>query len=131
MTLSFWISSGGSSCVLFREPKRRWGAVGEDFPGEGSNCGYALGINYRDRDYPTGSLCKVQKARKVVGKEEEWNDLEILCRGTEVRAMIGGQTVTRFNQLRAQPGVIGFESPETAPDGFEVRFRDVVITPLA
>ena len=70
-----------------------------------------------------------QKAMKIAGGEEQWNELEIIWRGPEVRMTIAGQSVNRFNQLRVQPGVIGFESPEKAPEGFTVRFRDVGFTP--
>jgi hypothetical protein len=125
LTLSFWISIGGSSCIFFREPKRRWGSA------EVPACSYAVQISYKDRESPTGSLANLQKARKVVGAEEQWNDMEIVCRGPEVRAQIAGQSVNRFNQVKVQAGVIGFALPETAADGFIVRFRDVVVVPIS
>jgi hypothetical protein len=131
LNLLFWLSPGGSSGIYFREPKRKWGTPGEDWPGQGPNCGYVVGIDYHNRDYPTGSLYNVQHTKKIVGSEEQWTELEIICRGPEVRVTIAGKSINRFNQLRVQPGVIGFELPQKAPDGFMVRFRDVVLSPLA
>jgi len=129
LNLLFWISTGGSSAIYVREPRRKWGNSGDDRPGCGENCGYELKIDYHDSGNPTGTISNVQKARKISGAEEQWNEMEIICRGSEIRMSIAGQNVNRFNRLRAQAGVIGFKIPDTAPDGFVVRFRDVVISP--
>jgi len=131
LQLLFWISAGGSSCVYLREPQRQWGTAGDDRPGYGPNCGYAVAINYHDRENPTGALCNLQKPKKVVGSEEEWNEMEIVCRGPEIQMAIGGKNVNRFTQSRVQAGVIGFGVPDKAPEGFEVRFREVVISPVS
>ena len=131
LNLLFWVSVGGSSGIYFREPKRKWGTSENDWPGQGQNCGYLVRIDYHDREYPTGSLCNLQKVKKIAGAEGQWNELEIICHGSEVRMAIGGQSINRFNQLRVQSGVIGFELPEKAPEGFTVRFRDVMLSPLA
>lgn len=127
--LLFWISTGGSSAIYVREPRRKWGNSGDDRPGCGENCGYEVKIDYHNSENPTGTISNVQKPRKVSGAEEQWNEMEIICRGSEIRMSIAGQNVNRFNRLRAQAGVIGFKIPDTAPDGFIVRFRDVVISP--
>lgn len=131
LTLSFWISAGGSSAIFVREPRRKWGPTGNDRPGRGPNAGYEIAINYRDTENPTGTICNVQKPKKVAGAEEQWNELEILFRGSELRITIAGQKVNRVDQLLSQPGVIGFKTPATAPEGFVVRFQDVAISPIA
>lgn len=130
LNLAFWISVGGSSGIFLREPRRKWGAEGDDRPGYGPNCGYEIEIDYQNRESPTGTICKVQKPKKTAGAEGQWNEMEIVCRGSEIRIGIAGQNINRFNQLRVQPGVIGFKIPETAPDGFVVRFSDIVISPV-
>lgn len=130
LNLSFQIAAGGSSAILFREPRRKWGATGDGRPGYGPVCGYKLAIDYHDAENPTGAICDLQKPKKVAGAEGQWNDLEVICRGSEVRVAIAGQRVNRFDQLKAQPGVIGFKLPATAPDGFVIRFQDIVISPV-
>jgi len=128
LTLLFWISAGGSSSILLREPRRKWGPAGDDQPGAGANRGYEIAINYHDSENPTGAIWNIQKPKKLAGGEGQWNELEIICRGPELRVTIAGQKINRFDQLRVQPGVIGFKIPETAPDDMVVRFQDVVIS---
>jgi len=130
LTFSFWISSGGSSAILLREPKRQWGTTGADRPGAGPNCGCAIALDYQDRDRPTGTIGASMKPRKVVGGEEKWIEMEVVCKGSELRVSIGGQRVNRCEELPLQPGVIGFKIPETAPEGFVVKFQDILITPV-
>lgn len=130
LNLSFWISAGGSSAILIREPQRKWSPVGGDRPGSGANGGYEIAINYHDPENPTGTIRDVQKPKKIAGAEEQWNELEIICRGPELRVTIGGQKINRADQLRVQPGVIGFKIADNAPQNLLVRFQDVVVTSL-
>lgn len=131
MALLFNISNGGRSGIYVREPRRKWSNTGDDRPGYGPAGGYQILIDYRDRDNPTGTIDSVQKSKKLVGAEEKWNEMEIVCRGSEIRISVAGQNVNRFNQLRVQSGVIGFAVPATAAEGFVVRFRDIVISSVA
>ncbi len=131
LTMVFRISSGGRSGIYVREPRRKWSTEGDNRPGYGADGGYEVLIDYLDRDNATGTINNIQKARKLVGAEEKWNEMEIVCRGTEIRVSIEGQNVNRFNQLRVQPGVIGFEVPGTASRDFIVRYRDIVISSVA
>jgi hypothetical protein len=119
MALLFNISSGGRSCIYVREPRRKWGLDGENRPGSGPSGGYEVLID------------NIQKSKKVVGAEEKWNEMEIICKGSEIRISIAGQNVNRFNQLRVQPGVIGFAVPGTASQDYVVRFRNIVISSVA
>ena len=130
LALLFHISSGGRGCIYVREPRRKWGLDGENRPGSGASAGYEVVIDYQDHDNPTGTINNVQKSKKLAGAEEKWNNLEIICKGAEIRISIAGQNVNRFNQLRVQPGVIGFGLPETAPRDTVVRFRNIVISPV-
>lgn len=131
MSLLFNISAGGHSAVFVREPRRKWTADGDGRPGHGPAGGYEVSIDYQDRDNPTGTIGNLQKSKKLVGAEAAWNEMEIVCKGSEIRVSIAGQNVNRSNQLRVQPGVIGFEVPAAAAQGFVVRFRDIVIKPVA
>jgi hypothetical protein len=131
LALLFHISSGGRSCVFVREPRRKWGLDGVNRPGSGPSGGYEVLIDYQDRDNPTGTINNIQKSKKSVGGEEKWNEMEIICKGSDIRVSVGGQIVNRFNQLRVQPGVIGFAVPDTASDDFIVRFRNIVISAVA
>lgn len=131
LALLFQITSGGQSCVYVREPRRKWGLDGENRPGSGPNGGYEVLINYQDRDNPTGTINNIQKSKKLVGAEEKWNEMEIICRGSEIRVAVAGQNVNRFNQLRVQPGVIGFAVPGTGSQDCVVRFRNIVISSVA
>ena len=70
----------------------------------------------------------IQKSKKSVGSEEKWNEMEIVCRGPEIRVSVGSQLVNRFSQLRVQAGVIGFEVPGDVPQDFTVRYRDIKIS---
>lgn len=88
-------------------------------------------VNYQDRDNPTGTIFNIQKSKKMVGAEEKWNEMEIVCKGPEIRISVANQLVNRFNQLRVQPGVIGFEVPGDAPQDFTVRYRDIKISTVA
>ena len=88
-------------------------------------------VNYQDPDNPTGTITNTQKSKKSVGGEEKWNEMEIICRGSEIRVSVAGQNVNRFNQLRVQPGVIGFAVPGTTSRDFVVRFRNFVISSVA
>ena len=127
LVMLFRISSGGRSGVYVREPRRKWSLDGDNRPGFGPDGGYEVLVNYQDRDNPTGSIYNIQKSKKTVGAEEKWNEMEIVCRGSEIRISIANQVVNRFNQLRVQPGVIGFEVPGEASQDFTVRFRDIQI----
>lgn len=131
LTMIFRISSGGRSGIYVREPRRKWSTEGDNRPGYGPDGGYEVLIDYHDRDNPTGTINNIQKSRKLVGAEEKWNEMEIVCQGTEIRISIAGQNVNRFNQLRVQPGVIGFEVPGAASRDFIVRFRDIQISSIA
>jgi len=131
LTFSFWISAGGSSSILLREPKRPWGSTGADRPGAGPNCGCEISIGYHDHDRPTGTIGNSIKPKKVVGTEGRWNDMEILCKGREVRVSVAGQRINRFDELPVQPGVIVFKIPETAPAGLVVKFQDILISQVS
>jgi hypothetical protein len=127
LVMLFRISSGGKSGIYVREPRRRWSLDGDNRPGFGPDGGYEILVNYQDHDNPTGTIYNVQKSKKSVGAEEKWNELEILCRGSEIRVSVANQLVNRYNQLRVQAGVIGFEVPGTATQDFTVRYRDIQI----
>jgi hypothetical protein len=131
LAVEFSISRGGKSGIYLREPQRKWSTEGDNRPGCGPESGCEVLINYQDPENPTGSICNVQKAKKLVGAEETWTELEIVCKGASIRVSVAGQNVNRFNQLRVAPGVIGFEIPTAAPEGFVVRFRHIVISPVA
>jgi len=131
LAMLFRISSGGRSGVYVREPRRKWSLEGDNRPGSGPDGGYEVIVNYQDRDNFTGTIYNIQKSRKLVGAEEKWNEMEIVCRGAEIRVSIAGQVVNRFNQLRVQSGVVGFEVPGAGPQDFSVRFRDIQITSVA
>ena len=131
LALLFHISSGGRSCVYVREPHRKWGIDGVDRPGSGPAGGYGVLIDYQDRDNPTGTIDNIQKSKKLVGAEDKWNEMEIICKGSEIRVSVAGQSVNRFNQLRVQPGVIGFAVPGGALQDFVVRFRNISISAVA
>jgi len=131
LTTFFNISSGGLSGVLVREPRRRWGTEGDNRPSYGPDGGYEILIAYQNRENPTGTIRGIQKPKKIAGSEGKWNELEIVCRGAEIRISIGGQNVNRFNQLRVQPGVIGFAVLGAASQDNVVRFRNIVISSVA
>ncbi|MGB7762185.1 MAG: DUF1080 domain-containing protein [Bryobacteraceae bacterium] len=131
LALLFHISSGGRSCIYVREPRRKWGLDGVDRPGFGPNGGYGVLIDYQDHDNPTGTINNIQKSKRLVGSEEKWNEMEIVCRGSEIRISVAGQSVNRYNQLRVQPGAIGFAVPGTASQDYVVRFRNIVISSVA
>jgi len=132
LTMLFRISSGGLGGIYLREPRRKWSLQGEDRPGFGPTGGYEVLVNYQDPDNPTGTITNTQKSKKSVGGEEKWNEMEIFCKGAEIRISVAGQIVNRFNQLRIQPGIIGFGVgfgvPGAGPQDFTVRFRDIKIT---
>lgn len=131
MTLLFNISAGGRSGVFVREPHRKWTTEGDSRPGRGPTGGFEVLIDYHDRDNPTGTIDNLQKSKRLVGAEAAWNELEIVCKGSEIRISVAGQNVNRCNQLRVQPGVIGFEVPAAAAQNFVVRYRDIVIRTVA
>jgi hypothetical protein len=130
LALVFRISGIGKSCIYVREPLRRWDLIGENRPGAGPAAGYEVVIDYRDQDSPTGTISDVQRSKKLVGTEEEWNEMVIVCKGTEMRVSVEGQCVNRFNQSRVQAGGIGFGIVGPPSKDYMVRFRDVVISPV-
>jgi len=129
LTFSFWISAGGSSSILLREPKRQWGTTKAERPGGGPHCGCEITIDYHDRNRPTGTIGSSIQPKKLVGGEGRWNEMEIVCRGREVRVSIAGQRINRCDELPLQAGVIVFKIPETAPVGSLVKFQDILISP--
>ena len=131
LTLTFCISHGGKSGVFLREPLRKWTTEGDGRPGYSPDGGCRVLIDYQDPENPTGSICNKQKAKKLVGAEDDWNDLEIICKGASIRVSIAGQLVNRFNQLPETPGVIGFEIPGNAPEDLVVRFRRMRISAVS
>lgn len=130
LVVLFRISKGGNCKIYVREPRRKWSIDGDNRPGFGPDGGYKVLIDYQNRDNPTGTIDNIQKSRKLVGSEDRWTQMEIICRGAEIRISLEGQNVNRFNQLRIQPGVIGFEVPGAASQDFIVRFRDIVISSI-
>jgi hypothetical protein len=46
----------------------------------------------------------VQKAMKIAGGEEQWNELEMIWRGPEVRMTIAGQSVNRLTSYECSQG---------------------------
>lgn len=130
LSVLFRISSGGRSSIYVREPRRKWTVEGDTRPGSGPDGGYEVLVSYQDPDNPTGTINNIQKSKKSVGAEEKWTQMDISCRGSEIRITVAGQLVNRFTQLRVQPGVIGFEVPGTGQQDFTVRFRDIRITSL-
>jgi hypothetical protein len=128
LNMVFRISNGGKSGIYVREPRRKWSLEGDGRPGAGPDGGYEVLVNYQDRDNPTGTIFNIQKSKKSIGSEEKWNEMEIVCRGPEIRVSVGSQLVNRFSQLRVQAGVIGFEVPGDVPQDFTVRYRDIKIS---
>jgi len=131
LALLFHISAGGRSSIYVREPRRKWGLDGVNRPGSGPDGGYEVLIDYQDRDTGTGTISNIQKSKRLAGAEEKWNEMEIICRGSEIRISVAGQNVNRFNQLRVQPGVIGFAVTSSGSQDYVVRFRNIVISSFA
>jgi len=131
LALLFHISNGGRSCVYVREPLRQWDLQGENRPGAGPGSGYEIVIDYRNHDSPTGTISNVQKPRKLAGAEEKWTEMEIACKGAEIRVSVAGQGVNRFNQLRVQAGGIGFGVVGPPSKDYMVRFSNIVISSVA
>jgi hypothetical protein len=66
---------------------------------------------------------------KKVGKQHDWNDLEILAVGNRVRVAVNGAAVIDWRDpepMRIKPGPIGLQlHSNKVPQ--EVRFKDLVI----
>ncbi|HJT78798.1 MAG TPA: DUF1080 domain-containing protein [Gemmataceae bacterium] len=67
---------------------------------------------------------------KKVGKQHDWNDLEILAQGNRVRVAVNGAAVVDWRDpepQRLMEGPIGLQlHSNTAPE--EVRFKDITVT---
>ncbi len=128
LAVVFRVSGAGRTCIYVREPQRKWELEGDNRPGGGPEGGYEIVLDYRDHDSPTGTITNVQKPKKVAGAEEKWNEMEIVCKGAEIRVSVAGQGVNRFNQSRVQAGVVGFGVVGPPSNDYLVRFRNIVIS---
>ncbi len=67
------------------------------------------------------------KAEKVV-KADDWNDIEIYCRGEDLRITLNGMVTAELKDSAALEGIIAFQLHAGPP--MEVRFRDIRIKEL-
>jgi hypothetical protein len=67
------------------------------------------------------------KAEKVV-KPDDWNDIEIYCRGDSLRIKVNGMVTAELKDSAAREGVIALQLHTGTP--MEVRFRNIRIREL-
>jgi hypothetical protein len=80
--------------------------------------------------YGRGGLPVDGKPAKAVGKQHDWNDLEILAQGNRVRVAVNGKLVVdwRDPELKSiKEGPIGLQL-HSNPQPQEVHFKDLTLT---
>lgn len=130
LRLEFWISEGGNSGVFIREPQRPWTNKGEERPAHSELGGHEVQINYADRGQPTGMIYGQQHPAKVVGGEERWNRMRIVCSGSVTEIYIEDQLVNTYRETKIQPGVVGLQIHGGDPHDHIVKFRNITIVGL-
>ncbi len=128
LKLEFWVSKGGNSGVYVREPKRAWGARGDERPGFGAAGGYELQIDYNDQKNFTGALYNFSPATKHAGAEEQWTPMRVICAGPRIRVWVAGELVNDFTPSRSAKGVIGLQMHGGKPHDHIVKFRTIEVT---
>jgi alkaline phosphatase D len=123
--LEFWTSRNGNSGVYVREPQRVWGSKGDERPGHGVNPGYEIQIDHHDPKNYTGSVYGIRPAAAPFCREEAWNTMRILCRGTEIKVWVNSHLVNHFQEARRRKGVVGFQSHGQTAHEHVVRFRNI------
>jgi Domain of Unknown Function (DUF1080) len=128
LKLEFRISKGGNSGVYVREPKRVWGARGDDRPGFGAAGGYEVQIDYNDQKNFTGALYNFSPAIKHAGAEEQWMPMRVASEGPRIRVWVAGELVNDFSPSRSAKGVIGLQIHGGNPHDHIVKFRAIEVT---
>jgi hypothetical protein len=67
------------------------------------------------------------KAEKVV-KPADWNDIEIYCRGEDIRITLNGMVTAELKDSARLQGIIAFQLHKGPP--MQVSFRNVMIKEL-
>jgi hypothetical protein len=95
--------------------------------------GYGMYDLYRRNSLPVGDKATQQmwtKAAQKVGKQHDWNDIEILARGNRIRVAINGHDVLDYTEKDASTimdGPIGLQL-HSNNEPQEVRFKGLVLT---
>lgn len=120
LRLKFWISEGGNSGVTVRAPS---GAANP------ARAGYEIQIKSKDQGQknPTGSIYDVAAAKGGKIREEQWNDLEILCKGPVIQVRLNGEEVASANNERSLKGAVGFQIHGQKPHPDVAKFKDIQI----
>lgn len=97
------------------------------------------GANWPDRKYEVqaenterivhvfGAKCErdPQKALKLLKPDNEWNTLEITCKGTSCEVKLNGEVASRAEELKTPSGYLGFQG-----EGGQLEWRKLRIKEL-
>lgn len=126
LQVEYWVSRRGNSGVYVRQPLRPIGTKGDERPAHGKIAGVEIQIDYRDLKNPTGSVYNLKPSMKVVGREEQWCDYDIECKGNRVWVRLDGELVNDYAPLPLR-GAIGFQIHGQEVHDHVVKFRNVRI----
>lgn len=124
LRLEFWITRGGNSGVAVRDASH--GAKNPAY------AGYEIQILSNDAQAknPTGSIYGVAAAPGGLLREEQWNQMEVICKGPSIRVLLNGREVANAVNERSSRGAIGFQVHGRLPHNDLAKFRNVMIEVL-
>ena len=70
-------------------------------------------VDFNSKKNPTGSVYNLSPATNVVGEEENWNRMEIECRGPVIKVWVNGELVNQFTDAKVA-AMISFSGPSSA-----------------
>lgn len=89
------------------EPVWTAGGEKETFPAEGKTMAR---VNWRDRDPDWADLRGYRGAKDIENPLGEWNRMEVICEGDEIRILLNGELVNHVTDCHPSSGYIGLQS---------------------
>lgn len=119
LRLKFWVSARANSGVAIRDPSHGGGAKTP------SHLGYEIQIIDRPgTKMPTGSIYTIQPAVDGLHRSEQWNDMEVRCRGAHIEVWLNGVKAAETEHTRSRRGAIGFQLHDRDET---IKFKDILI----
>lgn len=122
LRLKVWITPNGNSGIAIRDPSHARG------PKTPAHNGYEIQIHDRKGSkMPTGSIYLIQPAVDGLHRSDQWNDIEIQCKGPRIQVWVNGAKAAETEHTRSLRGTVGLQIHDRDA---VVKFKDIAIKKL-